>query len=85
MKIGTEMGGLEQEEHDGLIAALKKEGWHLRYLNVELMEGLVTGLVTLQIVQEKAWEAYKTTYLPLENSEYRKVFIYNQDPWNKKK
>jgi hypothetical protein len=83
MKVGTEMGGLEWEEHENLKEILKKGGWRLRRLNVETMDGLVTGIVTLQVVQEKVWEEYEKTYFPLEDSEYHKGFCVNLR--NKKK
>jgi hypothetical protein len=74
MEVGTVMGGLSQEEHDGLIAALKKEGWQLRLLSVEIRDGLVTGVVNLKIVQKKVYEDYLKIYHPLEDKEYENKF-----------
>jgi hypothetical protein len=74
VKIGDAMGGLTQEEHENLLAAIKKEGWQLRLLNVELRDGLVTGVVNLKIVRKELYEEYVKTYRPLEGDDYDKSF-----------
>jgi hypothetical protein len=74
MIVGDEMGGLTQEEHEGLLAALKKKGWQLRLLNVELRDGLVTGVVNLKIVRQELYEDYAKTYRPLEDKDYERSF-----------
>jgi hypothetical protein len=74
VKIGDAMGGLTWEEHENLLAAIKKEGWQLRLLNVELRDGLVTGVVNLKIVRKELYEDYVKTYQPLEDGDYEKSF-----------
>jgi hypothetical protein len=63
MIVGSEYGGLRQDEFEALLKMIDENGWSLCHLYVETVDKCATGVVTVRMVQNGLRKEYEAKYV----------------------